>query len=129
MEIETWKHGDMETWRHGEMETWTWRHQRKRKTEARAIFLNPFAVRSPCKWKFVVYLLAGEETNRSYPFANGLNRHAHLLYDSTRMVITQRLIIFNLLGKESKIPCDVTCPALQERILGDLRSKDSIRLH
>jgi hypothetical protein len=43
--------------------------------------------------------------------------------------LTQRLIIFNLLGKERKILCDVTCPVLQERILGDLRSKDSIRLH
>jgi hypothetical protein len=50
--MEIWRYGDMETWRHGHGDI-------KRKTEAKAIFLNPFV---------------DEETNGSYPFANGLNR-------------------------------------------------------
>ncbi len=75
--VETWKHGDirhgdMETWRHRDMETWrhgdveSWRH----KTEAQAIFLNLFTVCSSCK--------RSSETNRSYPFANGIKRLAQL---------------------------------------------------
>jgi hypothetical protein len=53
----------------------------KRKTEAQVVFLNPFTVSSLFKWKFVVCPLIDEETNGSYPFANGLNglnRLAHL---------------------------------------------------
>ncbi len=62
--METWKHGDMETWRHGDMEAW--RHGRgdiKWKTEAQAIFLDPFTLCSECKWKFVLCPLVDEETN------------------------------------------------------------------
>ncbi len=50
----------------------------KRKTEAQAIFLNPFTVCSSCKQKFVVCPFADEETDGSYPFANGPNGVAHL---------------------------------------------------
>jgi hypothetical protein len=50
----------------------------KQKTEAKAIFLNLFTVCSSCKWKFVVYQFVFEETNGSYPFANGLKGLAHL---------------------------------------------------
>jgi hypothetical protein len=46
----------------------------KQKTEAQAIFLNPFSVCSLCKRKFVVCPFVYEETNGNYPFANGLNR-------------------------------------------------------
>ncbi len=35
----------------------------KRKTEAQAIFLNPFTVCSPCKWKFIVRPFVYEEIN------------------------------------------------------------------
>ncbi len=52
----------------------------KRKMEAQVIFLNPFTVCSSCKRKFVVCLYVNEETNGSYPFANGLNRLAHLCH-------------------------------------------------
>jgi hypothetical protein len=61
----------METWRHGDMDVET--SNGKRKTEAKAIFLDPFTLCSECKWKFVVCPLVDEETNGSYPFANGLN--------------------------------------------------------
>ncbi len=44
------------------------------KIEAQAIFLNPFTICSLFKWDFVFCLLIDEETNRSYPFANKLNR-------------------------------------------------------
>jgi hypothetical protein len=69
-------------------ETWTRRHgikilgnsevsqkklNGKWKTEAQAIFLNPFTVCSSCKRKFVVCLFVWTETNESYPLANGLN--------------------------------------------------------
>jgi hypothetical protein len=53
----------------------------KRKTEAQAIFLYLFTVCSFCKRKFVVCPFFGEETNGSYPFANGpngINGLAHL---------------------------------------------------
>ncbi len=50
----------------------------KRKTKAEAIFLNPFIVCSLCKRKFVVCPVVNEQTNKSYPFANGLNGLAHL---------------------------------------------------
>jgi hypothetical protein len=53
----------------------TWRHQTE---EAQAIFPNPFTVCSSCKRKFVICLFVDEETNGSCPFANGLNRLAHL---------------------------------------------------
>ncbi len=43
------------------------------KTEAQAIFFNPFTVRSSCKRKFIVCPFVDEETSRSYPFANGIN--------------------------------------------------------
>jgi hypothetical protein len=43
-----------------------------------AIYLNPFTVRSSCIRKFVVRPFVDEKTNGSYPFANGLNGHAHL---------------------------------------------------
>ncbi len=107
IEMETEKHGDIdmrhgnrEKWRfeHGdmEMETWTLRHWMKywgiwcftitkNQTENRkrklAIFLNPFTICLPCKQKFVICPFVDEETNGSYPFANGLNRlngHTHL---------------------------------------------------
>jgi hypothetical protein len=80
-DMETWSHGDMETWRHGDMVTWrhgdmvTWRHEDmntwrygdlKRKTEAQAIFLNPFPACSLCKLKFVICPFADEQTNGSY---------------------------------------------------------------
>jgi hypothetical protein len=45
----------------------------KRKTEAQAIFLNPFTIGRSCKRKFVVCPFVEEEINGSYPFANGLN--------------------------------------------------------
>jgi hypothetical protein len=45
----------------------------KRKTEAQAIFLNPFTVCSWCKRKVVICLFVDQETNGSYLFANGLN--------------------------------------------------------
>ncbi len=86
--IETWRHGDSETWRHEaieplshwaieplshwaieplshwamDMETW------RRKTEAQAIFLNPFIVCSFCKQKLAVCPFFDEETDGSYPF-------------------------------------------------------------
>jgi hypothetical protein len=40
--------------------------------KAQEIFFDLFAVCSSSKWKFVVYPFVYEETNRSYPFANGL---------------------------------------------------------
>jgi hypothetical protein len=46
--------------------------------EAQAIFLNQFTICSFCKLKFVVCLFVYEETNRSYPFGNGLNRLSRL---------------------------------------------------
>ncbi len=49
-----------------------------RKTEAQVIFLNPFTVSSLCIWTFVVCPFVDEETDGSYPFANGLNRLDHL---------------------------------------------------
>ncbi len=45
----------------------------KQKTEAKAIFLNPFTSCSSCKRKFVVFLFVDKETNESYLYANGLN--------------------------------------------------------
>ncbi len=89
-DMETWRHGDMETWRHGDVETWrrgdieTWRHRdmgtedmkiwrhrnmdleksnRKRKTEAQAIFLSPFTIRLLGKRKFVICLFVREASN------------------------------------------------------------------
>ncbi len=63
--METWRYENTETWRHGhgEMEA----SKRKQKTEAQAIFLDLFTVRSLCKWMFVVCPFV-EEANGSYPF-------------------------------------------------------------
>jgi hypothetical protein len=61
-------------WRHGDMDMET--SNKKWKTEAQAIFLNPFTICISCKLKIV-----DKETNGSYPFANGLNglnRLAHI---------------------------------------------------
>jgi hypothetical protein len=53
---------DMKTWRHLDIETLKYGHgDIKCKTEAKAIFLNLFKVRSSCKWKFVICPLANEE--------------------------------------------------------------------
>jgi hypothetical protein len=82
--METWRYGNMETLRDGGMETLrdggmetlrdggmeTWKQldmdkehgDIKRKTEAQAIFFDPFTVCSLCKWKFVVCPLADEDT-------------------------------------------------------------------
>jgi hypothetical protein len=92
MDTETWtrRHGhrDMDM-RHGK-ETRTCRHGIKilgnsdvirRKSNGKrkqVIFLNPFTVCSLCKRKFVVCPFGDEETNRNYPFANGLNGLAYL---------------------------------------------------
>jgi hypothetical protein len=86
--MKTWRHGDMDIWRYGDMVAWTHGYMktsnRKRKTEAQAIFLNPFTFYSLCKRKFVICPFVNEETNRSYPFAHGfigfigLNGHAYL---------------------------------------------------
>ncbi len=46
--------------------------------EAQTIFLYPFTVCSSCTRKFGVCPSFYEETNGSYPFANGLNGLAHL---------------------------------------------------
>jgi hypothetical protein len=67
---------DKETWRHvhGFMDIET--SIGKWKTEAPAIFLYPFTVCQSCNLKFV--FVRDLQTNRSYPFANGLDRLAHL---------------------------------------------------
>jgi hypothetical protein len=73
METETWRHGD------GDMETWTWRHSdMKRKTGNPGDFSNPFNIFSSGKRKIVICPFVDEETNGSYPFANGLNKLAHI---------------------------------------------------
>jgi hypothetical protein len=56
----------METWRHRDI-------KQKTKTEAQAIFLNPFTVCSSYERKFVVCPVVDIERNGSYPFATGLN--------------------------------------------------------
>ncbi len=43
----------------------------KQKTEAKEYFSLMFTVCLSCKWKFVFCPCEGEETNGSYPFANG----------------------------------------------------------
>ncbi len=75
-DVETWRRrGDVEeTWRHEAMDTWR-HHMGNGKTEAEAIFLNPFTVCSSCQRKCVVSPFVDEETNGRYLFANGL---AHL---------------------------------------------------
>ncbi len=50
----------------------------KQKTEAQAIFLNPFSVCSSCKRKFVVCPFVYEETNGNYPFSNGVTGLVYL---------------------------------------------------
>jgi hypothetical protein len=52
----------------------------KWKMEVQEIFLNPFTICSLSKWKFIVCSIVDKETNRCYPFANGLNRLSHLLW-------------------------------------------------
>ncbi len=47
-----------------------------RKMESQVIFFNPCTVCLLCKQKFVVCLFVDKETNRSCPFANGLNGNA-----------------------------------------------------
>jgi hypothetical protein len=54
--------------------------------------VNPFIVCSSCKRKFVVCPFVYEETNRSYPFANGLNGLAHLC----RLVINDHVLVTNV---------------------------------
>jgi hypothetical protein len=44
----------------------------KQNAEAQEIFPNPFTVCKSCKRKFVVCPFVDDETNGSYPFANGL---------------------------------------------------------
>ncbi len=46
--------------------------------KAYALFLNPFAVWSSYKWKFVFCPCVYEVTDESYPFANGVHGLAHL---------------------------------------------------
>jgi hypothetical protein len=77
---ETWSQEDKETRRHGGIEAWRHGHgDIKRKTEAKAIFLNPFTVCSyGNRHLSFVHLLIKKETNGSCPFANGLNGLAHL---------------------------------------------------
>ncbi len=52
--------------------------KRRQKTEAQAIFRNPFTGCSSYKRKFVVCPFVYEETNGSYPFANGLDGIAYI---------------------------------------------------
>jgi hypothetical protein len=66
----------------------------KWKTEALVLLLNPFTACSSCKSKFVACLFVDEQTkgsypfaNRSYPFANGLNKLA-------RMFTIEKLQVF-----------------------------------
>jgi hypothetical protein len=60
------RNGKMETWRHGHGEI-------RRKIEAQALFLNLITVCSSCKGKLIFCPFVDEETNGSYPLANGLN--------------------------------------------------------
>jgi hypothetical protein len=83
---ETWTWRYVWTWRHGrhghkdmDVETWTWRHGKiKQKTEAQAIFLNPFTVCSSCKRKLPICPLVAEVKNGSNPFAKGLWKNPKL---------------------------------------------------
>jgi hypothetical protein len=45
----------------------------QKEIEAQAIFLNPFTICSSCKRKIVVCSFVDEQTNGTYPLANGLN--------------------------------------------------------
>ncbi len=94
-DMETWRHGNMETWRHGDMATWkygdteTWRHEGPEarrhgdmkawrhgdmETSNRTENGSPGDIPGSCKPKFVNCPFVDKETNRSYPFANGINR-------------------------------------------------------
>jgi hypothetical protein len=55
------------------METWNTKNYTQNGMGAQVIFLNPVTICSSCKWKSVVLPFVDEETNRSYPFANGLD--------------------------------------------------------
>ncbi len=70
------------------MHTYAAVSNRKRKTEAHAIFLNPFTVCSLGKRKFVICPFVYEETNGIYPFANGLNGlfRTKIVYTSPRPI-------------------------------------------
>jgi hypothetical protein len=72
------------------------------KTEAQEIFINPFIVCSSCRGKFVGCSFADEETNGSYPFANGRNRLNGLaLYDGRTCNMDMNLDSKHLLGHVS----------------------------
>jgi hypothetical protein len=60
----------METWRNGDMDIFL---DITLKTEARAIFLNPFTISHCSKGSLSFVRFFNEETNRSYPFAYGLD--------------------------------------------------------
>jgi hypothetical protein len=99
--LETWRHEDlvMETWawRHGHrgmgMETWTWRHGIKLflgiqkftknqrgngKWEAHASFFNRLLFVRHANGSLLFCPFIEEETNRSYPFAKGVNGLVYL---------------------------------------------------
>jgi hypothetical protein len=90
MDLETWRYEW--TWRHGDtdIKIWTWRHGKiKQKTEAQAIFPNPFTVCSSCKRKFAVCPFVAEVTNGSYPFAKGLwKNHKYDAKETTKSQAT-----------------------------------------
>ncbi len=63
------------------------------KTEAQAVFLNSFTVCSSYKRKFAVSSFVDKETNRSYPFANVLNRLSYLCLST---IVFSSLRIYNV---------------------------------
>jgi hypothetical protein len=101
--METWKHGNMETWKHGDMEIWrhgdlkarrhghmeTWKHKdmetrrqgQRHQTEngkqkhRRFSLIHLLFSHHTNRSLLFLYL---QETNGSYPFANGLNGLTHL---------------------------------------------------
>jgi hypothetical protein len=85
--MDTWRrrHGDMELL--GKFGSFTKKSTGKLITEAQTIFLNLFTICSSCERKFVVSPFVDEETNRSYPFANGLKGLAHLCWQHAEWVV------------------------------------------
>jgi hypothetical protein len=75
-----------DTWRQGHGDI-------KRKTEAQVVFLHPFTICLLCIQKVVVCPFVDEETNRSYPFAKGLNGLAQLV---TFIVISNSCITLKI---------------------------------
>jgi hypothetical protein len=70
IDMETWN-----TWRNGHIKTRTWRHKTKNISPCDFPYsVYRLLICSSCKWKFFVYPFVDEETNGSYPFANGMNR-------------------------------------------------------